>query len=130
MFNDLLETVKIEETIGDHKIAVTARAATWADMTALEETFLSLVYSAISKAPGNMFGDMDKVIKRLCTVEVDGKKLDSIDELPVTVVLKISEAVIEANFTASNVSAWQSFFNMITEKIATMGSEAESAPTK
>jgi hypothetical protein len=130
MFNDVLQTVTVEETIGEAKLKATVRAATWADMTKLESVFLSLVYAVMSNAPTSMFSDMDKVVRQLSTVEVDGKPLESIDSLPVPFVLKLAEAVIEANFTPSNVAAWQSFFTNVAEKIAKLSSEAESTQSE
>ncbi len=130
MFNDVIETVTVEETIGDTKLVATVRAATWADMTALESVFLSLVYAFMAKAPTSMFSDMDKVVRQLATIEANGKKLDDISELPVPFVLKLGEAVVEANFTPSNVAAWQSFFTNVAEKIASLDSGAESEQKK
>jgi hypothetical protein len=129
MFDDVLHQSKVEETIGETRLVGTARAATWSDMTALEGVFLSLVYSVISKTPTSMFTDIDKVIRRLCKVEVNGKPFEDIDSLPVPFVLKLAEAVVEANFTPSSVAAWRSFFTNVAQKIATMAAENESAPS-
>ena len=128
MFESVLETKTAEETIADRKVVAVVRAATWGDVTKIETVFMELVYMAMQNSIGPMISGMDTVISQLCEIKVDGESLNDVKALPVPFVLKLAEAVIELNFTSSNVAAWQSLFTRVGEAIAKATPENESVP--
>lgn len=126
MARKLVDNIKTTVIYNDHKVIIEVRKATLKDFKTMQGEFLSLIVALQRGTDFNVIDGMDKIVGALSTVTTtdDNEEIPT-DEVPLDLLGKVVECVVEANFTPAALASWRS----VAEKIKKAAGQDETPTT-
>ncbi len=108
LFEDKVKEVEYE----DKKVVIQVRSATLKDFKSIQSEFLRLIQCLQNKQDFNLIEGIDKIVAALSIVKI-GEEVVPTEDLPFDLLAQVVEAIVDANFTVSKLSVWQTIAGKI-----------------